>query len=350
MLVYDAKAGENLSHIMKAHLSIFNDLTPTQQENVIQNFIRGLSPQDLKDIGITDVDHIAVGQHIQVDRLNEILAAKRIGGIDLIEHAQHLGGTTGEAIPVDTAVDTSQSAVIPTVESARELVLSPLSTEDAAAIEQALGRPLSGSESHVLHSLGGLSSFTETDADRQTLAEALDHLQKEMQATGGQPLTMAEMQRILHEHNGLDAKIVFPEAVVSPASPLVTENVLASSDYTQSQWQNLAESAKPAVAEHLAKDYLTEDTTRIFGKDVFGNPAQEWVFLRERSAEQVFGVHQGGILEDDASLAKINAYVKAEGFTNENGYVPNKNENVEQFLQRVHALHILAGGPRSEKN
>jgi hypothetical protein len=347
-LVYDAKAEDNLSKIMIEHLSIFNDLNKDQQQNVIQNFINDLSDQEKREIGIPDIHNIAVGQHIQVDRLNEILAAKRIGGVDLIEHAQHLNDTAVEAIPADTLTPALESGVMPVTEGVRELALTPLSPEDAAAIEGALGRSLSGSESHVLHSLSGLSALTETDVERQTLAEALDHLQKEMQATGGRPLGMAEMQRILHEHNGLDAKITFPEAVVPSVSATGVESVPVSLGYTQHQWENLAESAKPAVAAHLAKGYLTEDTDRIFGKDVFGNPAQEWVILREHSAEEVFELNEDHPT-DDASILRIREYVKAEGFTEENGYIPSPDETVEHFLERIHKLRVLAGGPRLEK-
>jgi hypothetical protein len=135
---------------------------------------------------------------------------------------------------------------------------------------------------------------------------------------------------------------------VSPISAAGVEDIPASLDYTQSQWDNLAESAKPAVAEHLAKDYLTEDTTRIFGKDMLGNPAPEWVLLREQSAEQVFGVREGDILANDPAAVKIREYANGEGFIEKNGYVPERGEKVEQFLKRVHILRVLAGGPRSE--
>jgi hypothetical protein len=352
---YKVKTGDNLSHIMKAHLSIFKDLTPTQQENVIQNFIHGLSTQEMKDIGITDVDQIAAGQHIQVDRLNEILAAKRINGQDLIEHAQQLGTAKHQADGptwvrssfTDTPAAVSPAEVVSIGgEGIREVALSPLSSEDAAAIEQALGRQLSGSESHVLHSLKGLAPLAESDAEQQTLGAALDHLQKEMQGAG-RSLTTVEMQRILSEHNGLDTKIKFFEAVVSPTSPAVAENVPTSLDYTQSQWQSLADSARPAVAEHLAKDYLREDTNSIFGKDVFGNPAKEWVILRERSAAEVFEFNED-YPTNDASILSIREYAETEGFTEVNGYAPAPDETVEHFLERVHALRVFEDGPRPE--
>ena len=354
-LVYGVRSGDNLSHIMKAQLSIFKDLTPVQQENVIQNFIHTLSPQELKEIGITDVNHIDVGQQIHVDRLNEILAAKRIDGEDLITHAQHLNGGVSEAVATSTPGSGAVSEVAPVGEGGiRELTLSPLSPEDATQIESALGRSLSGSESHVLHSLKGLAPLAETDAQKQTLAEALNHLQKEMQASGGRPLTMVEMQRILHEHNGLDAQIKFPEVVQQPLSNVVTETASSTPlprgipEGHIEGWKYLPESVRMEESATLGRYYLESDMDHLFGKDVFGNPAKEWLQIRELSAEEIFGAHANEFHSNNLSILNIQDYVKAEGFTIENGYIPNKDESIEQFLQRVHATRVLVGGPRPQ--
>ncbi len=71
-----------------------NDLTPDQQENAIQNLIHKLTPEQMKEIGITDVSHIEVGQVIRIDKINDMLGSAKlmnINGESLINHAQHLG-------------------------------------------------------------------------------------------------------------------------------------------------------------------------------------------------------------------------------------------------------------------
>jgi hypothetical protein len=341
-LVYNVKPGENLSVIMKEHLSIFNDLTPKQQENVIQNFIHDLSPEEMKAIGITDVHQVNVGQRIQLDKLNEILASKRIGDKDLFGHAEQLFTRTP-----DEVLGVSGEGI-------REVVWSPLSPEDTAYVEGALGRTLSGSESHVLHSVKGLALLPESDTDRETLAAALDHLQKEMQATGGRQLTMAEMQRILHEHNGLDAKITFPETASLHIPDVGTETASSTPLPTEIpkehivNWQELSPGMKLQEATVLGKTYLEADAGNLYGKDVFGNLAKEWVFVRGQSAETVFSSENGEIFSSDSAIRKIQEYAAAEGFTEEHGYIPHTGETVGEFLRRAHMLRVLAGGPRPE--
>jgi hypothetical protein len=74
------------------------DLPQGQQENIIQNFIRSLSPEETRAIGITNVNEIAIGQHIKLDMLNELLESKQIGGENIIAHAATLDGVQDASV------------------------------------------------------------------------------------------------------------------------------------------------------------------------------------------------------------------------------------------------------------
>ncbi len=89
---YVVASGDNFTRILKANIPELKALSPLAQENVIQNFIHSLSLEEMKTIGITDVNKIQIGQNIHLDMLNEILLHKNVGGENIITHAQHLEG------------------------------------------------------------------------------------------------------------------------------------------------------------------------------------------------------------------------------------------------------------------
>ncbi len=224
---YVVKVGDNLTHIIKDHIAVMRDLTPPQQENAIQNLLSKLTLVDMKAIGIIDPNHIVPGQSIQIDKLNDLLGSEKlinINGESLINHAQHLGETSGGGGVASEAVMSGHS---PTgFGEVREFV-GTLSASDTASIESTLGRSISATESNVLHSIKGLSLLADTDAAKNNINEAVAHLGQEMRATNGVPLTTEQMMHILHQHNALDAQIRIPE--VAPAVSVPPEAMSSAS-------------------------------------------------------------------------------------------------------------------------
>lgn len=214
------RAGDNLTKIIKEHIGIMKDLTPRQQDNAIQNLLSKLTQADMKEIGITDPNHITPGQSIQLGKLNDLLGSARlmnIKGESLINHAQHLGETSGGGA---VAAEAAMSGHSPTsgFGEVREFV-GTLSASDTASIESTLGRSISATESNVLHSIKGLSLLADTDAAKNNINEAVAHLGQEMRTTNGVPLTTEQMMHILHQHNALDAQIRIPEVAYAVSVP-----------------------------------------------------------------------------------------------------------------------------------
>ena len=118
--VYTVKGGDNLTNMLKEKIGVLrsaDDLPSSpQKDNLIENLLHnkdpkvGLTPEEMREVGIiddahpnADADHIFPGQHIDIAKLNEIIAKKSIGGQSLLEHAQgSVGGVASEHTPTTT--------------------------------------------------------------------------------------------------------------------------------------------------------------------------------------------------------------------------------------------------------
>ena len=378
-IIHSAKDGDNLTNLMKGRLQIMEDLTPEQQENVVQNFIRRVTPEELRSIGISDASHIKVGDKIDIGKLNEVLLAKRINGQDLFAHARALEFVSEEA---GGAEETLTSPEQPT--SFIKETIGTLSTPETELIERFIGRSISGSESHVLHSMKSLSHLTHSTEESKFIDEAFTHLELAMREAG-RPLTMAEMQRILAGHGSIDTLIKFSDVPsggvsaeaatavtaethpltpktaesISPASTIVppeTVSLGGTPELTPDQiahWNDYTEVQKLPLARTAAVSYLDSDTKRMFGTNMFGKASLAWLNMASRPATEIFGEqgeHAAGAGEaaPDPLAKKILEYAKEQGFVQSKGYVPTRGETVEQFLIRAHSTKVLERGPRTD--
>ncbi len=380
-LIHEVKAGDNLTNIMKKSLQIMKGLTPLQQENVIQNFIRGVSKEELKSIGLTDVQRIGVGDKIDIGKLNEVLLSKKVNGQDLFTRARALGAAPSVVEKsISQVISVPSETVSPLGGGEIKEIIGTSSSFDSSLIEAYAGRSLSASESNVLHSLKGLLAMAESEEEKQMIVAASDHLKLAMREAN-RPLLLGEMRRILEKHGGLDARIALPEVpapikseeLLTPVretpvaiAPKVTEatpltapakipEIVSSVRLTAltpeniANWNNYTEMQKLPLAQGGAESYLKLDTDRLYGTDMFGKSAPAWLSLANRPAAEIFGARGERLVTPPSAsdpFVKIIEYTKAQGFLRVNGYEPVKGETVEQFLRRAHTMKILEDGPR----
>lgn len=109
---YTVGRGDTLTSILKAHVSEVRALSSDGQENAIQNFVKSLNTEDLKQIGLgTDPDKLAIGQSVNLERVVQLLHEKQVGGVDILKHAEALT-TPNEGVIEGGALDTHTSGAI----------------------------------------------------------------------------------------------------------------------------------------------------------------------------------------------------------------------------------------------
>ncbi len=121
--------GENLYSIIKANFPEIRGLSGGQQTNAIENILADIKNNPgLYGIQSEDVNKLAVGDKINLNKIQEVLSTKTIGGENIIEHAQNLSAETLKNIeayvpPETVAQESTVSGVVDPYEGlARETI------------------------------------------------------------------------------------------------------------------------------------------------------------------------------------------------------------------------------------
>ncbi|MDO8520697.1 MAG: hypothetical protein Q7S52_01145, partial [bacterium] len=265
------------------HLGIMKDLAPQQQENVIQNFIRLLSEEEKAAIGITDVNKIQVDQNIQLDKLNEILLHKEVGGENIIAHAQHLGaeplasGSGSNPSEPEKYVGQDENGVVLGQQSPTVPVDHGVKVPESVGVGPEVPRPADTP-----------LSMEETQKVWSELPNEIKYPQSEIEAT---------------RYLTADIETLFPKPMFAPVSH---------------EWLSLRDRNALAVIEQLD---VNNPITRLGGSSELSEEL-EW-----------------------PAITKIQEYIKAQGLTRELGYIPQEKEPLEDFLKRTLAEKVLKEGP-----
>ncbi|OGZ18436.1 MAG: hypothetical protein A2494_02875 [Candidatus Lloydbacteria bacterium RIFOXYC12_FULL_46_25] len=287
--VYAAESGDTLTSILKEHVSEVRALSSDGQENAIQNFLRSLSPEDLREIGVTDPDKIAIGQSLNLEKVVQLLHEKQVGGVDILKHAEILTTPKGEIF---------ESGVMDQ---------SGVATDAAPGIVQ--------------------------DAVTPSSPEAVT--------------PPRETPGMLHMPSR-------EEAVVGSGSD-TSEHITSA----RVNWQSLPESTRLLEADTTAQQYLENDIATLYGpKSKFGYFPREWTSIAARNANAVLTqtkeTDPSSLLSDAdeippgyewANVGKMQQYLREQGFTKENGFVPKEKESIAEFIKRAHAAKIMNEGP-----
>ena len=95
---YTVISGDTLTSILKQHIPGVAHLSSDGQENAIQNFLRSLTPEEIRQIGIgTDPNKLAIGESLNLERVAQLLEEKQVGGASILHHAEIL--TTPKGVP-----------------------------------------------------------------------------------------------------------------------------------------------------------------------------------------------------------------------------------------------------------
>jgi hypothetical protein len=89
--IHNTKKGETLYQIIRENFPEIKSFSGGRQANIIETILTQIK-DDPHAVGITsnDVNQIAVGDEINLDKIKEILKSKEIGGENLIDHAKNL--------------------------------------------------------------------------------------------------------------------------------------------------------------------------------------------------------------------------------------------------------------------
>lgn len=323
---YTVVSGDNLTKILKANIPELNsyDLSPQGQENAIQNLLKSLSPEELKAIGLgSNPNKLAVGQTLNLNKVIELLHEKKIGGVDLIERAQHLV----EKSPVSAGAEQFNPDQVKAVGDA---IRNAPNTAQINGVVVPNDVVMSGREAEI-------KAFEEymTDTNPAHRAQLLEVIGK----------TKEQMDT---EIAGLLAKgHVVQEVIPRPAgTPLSMEE-------TVNTWKNLPEAMKLPQAQLEAGRYLNADIEKLFPKPPFVPISQEWLSLRDQGALSIIETDprtlsgSGDSFKgyDWPTVAKIQQYMNEQGITKEKGYMPIEKETLADFLKRALAEKVLRDGP-----
>jgi len=97
---HKVESGETLWKILKSKIPEIENLGRNEtKDNVIANLIEEIK-KNPQDYGVTsgDVNSLKVGDNINLEKIQDLLESKKIGGKNLIEHAKGLGDETLENI------------------------------------------------------------------------------------------------------------------------------------------------------------------------------------------------------------------------------------------------------------
>ena len=335
--IYEVKSGDSLTQIMKSKLPALSSLTD-EKENVIQNFIHKLSPEDMKRIGIPDPDHIEVGSQIDMKVLNEILESKRISGESLIAHAQHLAGTSPSGTPVSQGVVSATQETLGNaskfsdiqVESVQKAILSAKSN-GLVPDELLQGSRASDAKAYMEY-------MHATDlSEKQKIAEVLGTTTSDMDK---------KISGILSDPTAPKGTAIPPETPVSAAHAPVKSDVPQPSASSPEKVLSTIPLDRPR-AESLAQEYLMKDMTDIRT----GKPYPLWLEMKQYSAKDILTLRQDRV--EPAMWQKIvtiRKYVADQGFTQEHQIAPLEKETLEAFLRRGHTQHVMEFGTRGSSS
>lgn len=283
--IHGVEEGETLTSIMR-ELPSLKGLSSSAQDNVIQNFLHRASDAELLSIGVDDPSRLSLGQDIDLAKLNEILATKRIGDSSLIEHAKQLFG--GEEV-------------------------TPISGEVIA--NEAVGQP-SGSavaSEAVAPSALNTAPTTPTPASTAPAETAIPEPPKAIP-----PVETAPSPRAI--------PLETTEAPTAATS--VVETVLT-----------------PREIERMASEQLVKNMTDPITKD----PLPLWLEMRKYNAYDVIRVRQDEVTPEVWQKVEwVRQYLKREGLDRDD-LIPGKQESVDQFLRRGHAKVIELGEVKDVK-
>lgn len=283
--IHGVEQGETLTSIMR-ELPSLKGLSSSAQDNVIQNFLHRASDAELLSIGVDDPSRLSLGQAIDLAKLNEILATKRIGDSSLIEHAKQLFG--GEEV-------------------------TPVS--DGALANEAIGQA----------SAPAVAPETVAPSAPNTAP------------TAPTPASGAPVEAILPE----PPKAIPPvETAPSPrAIPLeTTEAPTAATSVVETV-------LTPREIERMASEQLVKNMTDPITKD----PLPLWLEMRRYNAYDVIRVRQDEVTPEVWQKVEwVRQYLKREGLDRDD-LIPGKQESVDQFLRRGHAKVIELGEVKDVK-
>ena len=250
---YLVKGGDNLSLILKDHIPALKGLSSGAQENVIQNFLRSQSPEQLRALGIADPNSLVIDQPINLEQLNAALSAQQIQGESLVAHAQRLSGEVSAPVAAPAAV----SEVLPPPQSgsaapvATEAVGAP-SVPKAPVAEVMEPQPVAP----VKPALSNGSEVAGIDRPRAlTLAE--EYITKDMT----DPRT-GKFSPLWLEGKGFNAKFIMT-LKESDVTPELWQKVLAIRKYTTAQGFDASHQIIPTEKETLEEFFRRGHAERV---------------------------------------------------------------------------------------
>ncbi|MBI2045979.1 MAG: hypothetical protein HYT28_00975 [Parcubacteria group bacterium] len=125
--IHTVVSGENLHNII-ANMKELSELDGGRKENAIANILEQINKNPI-DYGVAsgDVNRLAIGDHINMEKIHAAFLETKIGGESIVEHAQHL--TTEQVAHIEAPQHEVVSETTPVAETEPK----PLSVEDRNA-------------------------------------------------------------------------------------------------------------------------------------------------------------------------------------------------------------------------
>lgn len=158
-------------------------------------------------------------------------------------------------------------------------------------------------------------------------------------------------------HIPVEAVTTTTGAPTTPHTPSSAVEAAAGGNGTitreaQAHWHNLPEASRLPEAQAYAQQYLEADAAKLYGPpSQFGYWPREWTSLSARGAAQVLNQTKETVTISDAPgyqwsvVSKMQQYIREQGFTKENGFVPRERESIAEFIKRAHEAKIMSEGP-----
>ena len=324
---YTVRAGDNFTNILKANVAELKGLPTSAQENAVQNLLKRLSPEELKEVGLDgDPNKLAVGQTIDLNRVAQFLHGKKVGGITIIERAGQLAGGAASEAPKPGVVGGAEfGKFIVTPEGKQWLGTPEGKAWDEVSRAFAENKNLSQDEITAILQKHGLPPDWGNFKISPEVAP-----QVTPEAAGAD-----EIERLIREY---EAKGAAPEG--------------------RALWGQLSESSKQEYVVEAIPRQMHEDMGKLFIRGPFEEWPKEWLSVRgrdavellsqtektvyrplPRSTEEVASGYQWSIAE------KIQKYINEHGLTREKGFIPHEKETVEEFVKRALGERVLREGP-----
>ncbi len=249
---HEVQSGENLSTIMRSNLPALKGLSSGVQENVIQNFLKTQTPEQLRAIGIANPNQLVVGQSIDLKQLNAALLEQKIQGVSLVDHAKSL--YEGTPIPHAPTAPTAEVATpsAPTASTVAQEVVPP-STSGSVVAEQAAPSVPTAKTTPAFD--GGPETAVIDRPRALTLAE--EYITKDMT----DPRT-GKLSPLWVEGKGFNAQFVMTSKE-SDVTPELWKKILAVRKYTAAQGFDEAHRITPNKDETLEQFFRRAHAERI---------------------------------------------------------------------------------------